>query len=374
MRSEFFKNAKRVIIKIGSSSLTQDGAFYVKRLHAIAEELAEIMKNADDLKVVLVSSGAIPMGMKQQGLKKRPVEMPKLQALAAIGQPLLLRHFSDTLERHKITAAQILLTWDDFSNRTRFGNTKKTLDELVGRKVVPIINENDTVAVQEIEFGDNDQLSSMTASMFDADLLILLSDSNGFYADYEAGEKTRVPMVDDLNASLFASVRDVKKNLSKGGMTSKLNAIEKALKAGIPCLLADGTRQNTLHDLFGGKDVGTLFLPKLKRMASKKHWIKYISKPEGTLVIDAGAEQAMISRGKSLLSKGITETKGQFEAGASIRIQSERGTILGKGIVNFSSTELEKIRGLRSEEWEKRLGKPCLDEVLHRDNFVAEDL
>jgi len=372
MRKEFFKNIKRFVIKIGTSVLAEGRILDTKVVASLARDVSAVVSGHTGLHPVLVSSGAIAAGMGYLGIKKRPSELPKLQALAAAGQPQLMGQYLRAFSKHGQALAQILLTWEDFSDRQRFNNTRRTLEDLVQKGIIPVINENDTVSTREIEFGDNDQLSSMVAALVNADLLVFLSDSDGFYTDYHAGPASRISMVDDLNASVFDAVRDVRRPLTRGGMTSKLEAIQKALCAGIPCVLADGRRKNVLRGLFEGRDTGTLFLPKLKRMNSKKHWIAYIAKAEGEVVIDEGAAQAVLKRGKSLLSKGIIEIRGHFEAGSSVIVKNVSGRVLGKGIVNFTSTELHKIMGLRSDEWGRVLGRPCLDEVLHRDNFVQE--
>ena len=373
MREQFFKKVRRVVIKIGSSVLAHNRKLDTRVIESLTEDLFQLQKAYPNIQWVLVSSGAIPAGLDHLGLKKRPSEMAQLQALAAVGQPILMQAFQESFKSHRRRLAQILLTWEDLSSRVRYKNTQKTIEALVRKQVVPIINENDTVSTNEIGVGDNDQLSQMVAALFNADALVLLSDSDGFYADFKAGASSRVSMVDDLHASMFDAVRDVPKSHTRGGMRSKLNAIEKALKAGIACVLADGRTPQILSRLFSGEDRGTIFLPKIMRMTSKKHWIAYISKSEGTLVVDPGAEEAILKRGKSLLSKGIMKSLGLFEAGSSVTLKNEKKKNLGKGIINFSSQDLEKIMGLRSDEWEKRLGRPCLDEVIHRDNFVPAD-
>ncbi len=318
-------------------------------------------------------SGAIGCGMKLLGLKKRPQEMERLQAVAAIGQRRLMQLYEDALGERGMPTAQILLTWDDLGVRRRYQNTLKTIQEVLRYGAIPIVNENDSVSTEEIRFGDNDELSSMVAILFDADLLILLSDANGFYADFKQGAASRISMIDDLSSSIFDHAHDEKGPLTRGGMKSKLKAIERSVEAGIPCILADGRTPGVLESLFEGGDLGTIFLPKItNRKSSKKHWISYVSKSEGTLVVDQGAEEALRVKGKSLLATGIVAIQGHFEAGSAIVVKSESGKALAKGIVNFSSTDLEKIRGLRSDLWAEKLGRPCLDEVMHRDNLVLE--
>ncbi|MFT5207452.1 MAG: glutamate 5-kinase [Candidatus Omnitrophota bacterium] len=373
MRIEFFKNTKRIVVKIGTAALTSNGRFCPTRIKAIVKDIVSMSEQNPHIQWLIVSSGAVSAGMQKMQKKRRPNDVAQLQALAAIGQPQVIQHFCKAFESSGKTSAQVLLTWEDLSNRSRFESTKRTVAALTAAKVFTIINENDTVSTQEIEFGDNDQLSSMVAAMFGADALIFLTDSNGFYADFNMGESTRLSMVDDLNHGIFKAIKDKPGEHTRGGMTSKLEAVKKALKAGIPCVLASGQKKKVLQALFNGEDTGTLFLPTLKRLSSKKHWIRYIAKSTGSISIDAGATNALLNRGKSLLSKGVIDIKGYFAAGASILIKDEDQHIVGRGIVNFTSIELETIRGLRSNEWSAALGKPCLDEILHRDNFVKEE-
>lgn len=370
MRERFFANTRRLVVKVGTSVLETAGDLSDSAVERLAHDLALVRAKNPKLEVILVSSGAIACGMKLLGVRKRPVEVRKLQALAAAGQPVLMQMYDRAFRAQGVKVAQILLTWDDLGSRKRFENTHRTIAEILAYGALPVLNENDTVATEEIQFGDNDQLSAMAAMMVEADLLIVLSDSNGFYADLAAGEASRVPVVDSLDASVFDAVRDSRKNFSKGGMTSKLKAVEKAVNSGIPCVIAGGKEDLVLSRLFRGEDIGTVFLPKIRKVSTKKRWIAYISKPEGSIVVDDGAETAILKRGKSLLAKGIVDLKGHFRAGDAVAVENRPGRVLGKGIINFSSSEVEKIKGLDSERWSAVLGHPCMDEVMHRDNFV----
>ncbi len=373
MRQEFFKNARRIVIKVGTSVLSEGGEISAARVRSLVAGLAHLKKRSAATQLILVSSGAIGAALAFLKLKKRPSKIEELQALAAIGQPRLMQLYMDAFRAERMVPAQVLLTWQDMSSRARFENTRRTLEQLVRQGAVPIVNENDTVSTQEIEFGDNDQLSSMVASLFNADLLILLTDAEGLYSDLKAGASSRLALVEDLNAEHFALVHDEKKAHTKGGMASKLSAVQKALKAGIPCVMASGSNPKVLERLFAGEDLGTLFLPRINRLSSKKHWIAYISKSEGTLVIDDGARRALTQGGKSLLATGLVKAAGHFEAGSAVVVRDAGGKTLGKGIVNFSSTDLAQIQGRRTGDWEKVLGRPCSDEVVHRDNFVPAD-
>ncbi len=372
MRKQFLDKARRIVIKVGTSVIADRRFFDEKLIAKLAKDLLAVLKPRENLQIIIVSSGAIGAGMRLLGLKKRPQDIAKLQAIAAVGQRRLMQLYDDAFKDARLHTAQMLLTWEDLGDRKRYQNTKRTLDELLKLGCLPIINENDTVATEEIQFGDNDQLSAMTAILFNADLLIMLQDSDGLYADFKAGKSSRISLVDDLSASILAAARDLKKTYSKGGMKSKLTAVQKAVDAGIPCLLANGRNGKVFTEIFEGQDLGTLFLPKIRGSSSKKHWIQHISRAEGTLVVDSGAQEAVMRKGKSLLSKGIIHVIGHFDEGSTVLLKSENGKCLGKGIINFSSSDLEKIRGMNSKEWSKALGRPCMDEVLHRDNFVKE--
>ena len=371
MTRQFLERAKRIVIKIGTSVVTDHQELDEGIIGRIARDVARIYSEHPGTSLALVTSGAIAAGMRILNLRSRPSSIEKLQAIAAVGQRSLMQIYDSAFSKQGILTSQILLTWDDLGHRKRYQNTQKTLKELLRYKALPIINENDTVATEEIQFGDNDQLSAMVAMLIEADLLIILSDANGLYADYKTGRSSRIPMVDDLDASILQTVWDSKKVFSKGGMTSKLASIKKVMGAGIPCLLADGKEQRVLSRLMEGEDIGTLFMPRIKKVPSRKHWIAYVSKSAGTLVIDEGAEEAILKRGKSLLSKGITKVLGHFKPGDAILVQNKTSKVLGRGIVNFSSGEIEKIRGLNSKEWSESLGHPCMNEVMHRDNFVT---
>jgi glutamate 5-kinase len=263
------------VIKVGTSVLSQGGVISSARVRALVAGLAYLKRRSPRTQIILVSSGAIGTALSFLKIKKRPTQMRELQALAAIGQPRLMQMYMESFGAEKLVPAQVLLTWQDLASQSRFENTRNTLEELVRRGVVPIVNENDTVSTQEIEFGDNDQLSSMLASLFNADLLVLLTDAEGLYADVKAGSKSRLPLVKNLNAGHFALVRDERKAHTKGGMASKLSAVQKALKAGIPSVMASGSQPRILERLFGGEDLGTLFLPTSGKTASGKRRITH---------------------------------------------------------------------------------------------------
>lgn len=372
MRTELFQKSKKIVIKIGTSTMLKDGRFDVASVRRIAGDIVQVSALYPDKKFVIVSSGAIGMGMRILAKKTRPTSLSELQALAALGQPELMKVFSTVFSKHKRYGCQVLLTWNDFSNRKNYLKTQKALEAMLSSRMIPVINENDTVATEEIEFGDNDQLSSLVALMFHADLHILLTDSNGLYSDYSQGDASRISIVPELSSKIHKWVYEAPGKHTKGGMGSKLSAIDKSLSGSIPCVLASGCRKGVLKKLFEGKDIGTVFTPKVKTMSSKKHWIANLNKCEGEITIDDGAANAMLNQGRSLLASGILAVHGHFQAGSTIMIKSSASVKIGKGVSNFNSTDIQKIRGSKTASWRALLGHPCPDEVIHRDNFVKE--
>ncbi len=315
---------------------------------------------------VLVSSGAIACGMAALGLTRRPTSLAHLQACAAIGQSELMHRYTLAFGAHKTLTAQVLLTQDDLSDQARYRNAKQTLLTLLHQQVVPIVNENDTVAVEEITFGDNDRLAALVACAVDAQLLVILSDVDGVLQDGKVLER-----VEGLNQLPHASVKASSRHTTKGGMASKLEAARIVGHSGIPMVIANGTKPSTLTDLLAGKPVGTLFVPPRTRLTSRKWWIAFaLRQPKGSLVIDAGAASAVVEQGKSLLASGVLEVKGRFDAGAFVVLVDQAGMELARGVSNFSSSELARIRGLKSAEAAKTLGQARAREVLHRDHLV----
>jgi glutamate 5-kinase len=355
-----------MVVKVGSKVLAdENGALRQTRLNALAEQIATCMEEGKR-RVVLVSSGAIACGMGRLGLKRRPTAIAQLQACAAVGQSELMHFYARAFARHGLTTAQILLTQDDFAHRQRFENAKQTLLSLLDRGVVPIVNENDTVAVEEITFGDNDRLAALVAGAIDAQLLVLLSDVDGLYKDGEIVER-----VENLGEDHFKAVSPHKAGQSKGGMLSKLMSVNMVGKQGIATVIASGHRTRVLPDILAGKPVGTLFLPSAKRMQSHKWWIAFaLRQAAGTLTIDAGAVQALLSRGKSLLASGITRVEGRFDQGACVTVADPSGVELARGLCEYSAADLRAICGKKSAEIDKLLGRAAAPAVIHRDRMV----
>ena len=359
------RGVERLVVKVGASVLTDAaGRLLPERIERLAEELAACVDAGRH--PVLVSSGAIACGMARLGLPRRPEALAQLQACAAVGQSELMHLYTQAFAQRRVLTAQVLLTQEDLANRMRFRNAKQTLLTLLHRRIVPVVNENDTVAVEEITFGDNDRLAALVAAAIDAHLLVILSDVDGFLQDGKLLE--RVESLDRLPAGVLGrSTRQV----TKGGMASKLEAARIAGHGGIPMVIANGVRPGVLGDVLAGHPVGTLFVPPRTRLASRKWWIAYaLRAPQGTVVVDAGAAEALAGQGRSLLASGVRQVRGRFDAGAFVALADESGTEFARGLCNFSSLDLQRIRGLRSAEAARTLGQGRVREVVHRDHLV----
>ena len=359
------RKVHRLVVKIGASVLTDaEGRLLPARLASFAGQVAACA--ASGRQVVVVSSGAIACGMAQLGLKRRPRELAQLQACAAIGQGELMRLYGEAFAQHDVVTAQVLLTQEDLADRRRHGNAKRTLLTLVGRRVIPIINENDTVAVAEITFGDNDRLAAVVASTVEAQLLVLLTDVEGLLHEGRLIER-----IDATNHIAHEPLGGAKRQTTTGGMGSKLVAARIAGHDGIPTVIANGLRPSILAELLEGKPVGTLCVPAGTRLSRRKWRIAFaLRQPKGEVVVDAGAAAALLERGKSLLASGILEVRGRFEAGDLIAVADASQRELARGVTNFSASELSRIRGLRSTEAAGVLGRNQAKEVIHRDHLV----
>ena len=363
-------DVKRVVLKIGTSVLL-DEENRISRVRA--EDFARQIKAVTDqsIQVICVSSGAQACGMETMGLKRKPREMARKQALASIGQVVLMRIYMDAFAQVGLTASQILLTHEDIRSRTRCINLLNTIDALLGMGVVPIINENDTLSFKEIMFGDNDNLSALIAQITSSDLLVLLSDVEGLY---EKDPKSHpgaamIRTVKKIDKEIEALARGTRSEKSVGGMTSKLEAAKKAGHYGIPTRLVKGDVRDVIPRLLSGEEIGTLFVAK-KRMTRKECWIAFAFKTRGTLSIDRGAEKALLNSGKSLLPSGIVHVEGDFARGECVDITDGNTRVIAKGIVNYSSSDISKIKGAKSIEIERKLGYKYTEEVIHRDNMV----
>lgn len=361
---EGLARARRVVIKIGSRLLAEDP---VGRPAAVAAEVADL--RARGVVCAVVSSGAIALGTAALGMTSRPRELPRLQAAAAVGQNRLMQAWERAFVAHQIPVAQILLTHDDVAARGRFLAARHAIAAVLELGAVPIINENDTVATEEIRFGDNDGLAALVTNLLGAEALIILTDVNGLHdADPRSGG-VRLPIVRDIDREALGAGASTS-GVGTGGMASKVQAARIAGRSGIPTVVAEGRRPDAVRAVLAGEDLGTLFLPSEERLASRKHWIAYALRPYGTLVVDAGARSALVDKQKSLLPSGIRQVTGRFDAGDAVSIVGEDGREVGRGLTSYSAEEIERIRGKRSADIEAILGYKNLDEVVHRDDLV----
>jgi glutamate 5-kinase len=369
-KTQILRHARRVVVKVGSSVLSTPEGIQQASVTRLVQDLATLRHNGKE--VILVTSGAVASGMSRLGLKTRPKTIPGKQAAAAVGQIALMALYERYFSQHDVRVAQILLTHDDFANRRRYLNAKHTMLTLLDAKVLPIVNENDTVAVEEIQFGDNDNLSALVAVLVEADLLVILSDVAGLYNKDPRihVDAQLVSLVEKLDNTVFAQAGGAGA-LGRGGMISKLQAAQKAAVSGIPTIVADGREKNTLTTVFDlTKETGTLFLPEADRLTSRKHWIAYTLKPAGELIVDAGACTAIRERGRSLLSPGVREVRGTFGEGECVTCFDDHGHAFARGLVNYSSDALARIKGTKTSQIEQILGYKVSDEVIHRDDLA----
>ncbi|NOY12908.1 MAG: glutamate 5-kinase [Deltaproteobacteria bacterium] len=370
MRNKLFSHVKRVVIKIGSGVISTDAGLDRDRLAAIAEDICGLLNKG--LEVILVSSGAVAAGKGQLGITGRPQTIPQKQAAAAIGQTRIIRGYKETFMAHDYNVAQVLLTRDDLSNRRRYLNARNTMSTLLEYGVTPIVNENDTVVVEEIRFGDNDNLSALVTGLVEADLLIILSDVDGLYDSnpFDNPQAELIPVVERVTAAIEAMGSSPTGTLGTGGMLTKLKAAKKAALSGVGTLVVNGRRTHVLQQVFAGEEIGTYFLPARSKLTAKKQWIAFSKKPRGKLLIDEGGQQAVIKRGKSLLPAGICGVDGGFERGDAVRLCDLDGKEFARGVVSYSLTETLKIMGKQCAEIEALLGYKYRDEVVDRDDLV----
>jgi len=363
---------KKLVIKVGTSTLTRGGG--PPDTAYIAELAAQVAaQQALGRSVVLVSSGAIRAGMDRLKLVGRPRSIPQKQAAAAIGQGLLMHTYAEAFAVHDIPVAQVLLTREDLRDRTRYLNACNTFEALLGHRVVPIVNENDTVAVDEIKFGDNDTLAALVASLIEADTLLLLSDVAGLYDrdPTQFPDSNLIPLVETIDRSVEQRAGAVQTLMGTGGMTTKIQAAKICANTGVRMFIADGRRPNVVAEALGGL-CGTQFLPKPTRLRSRQRWIAYGVVPKGTVTVNEGAKQRLIEEGKSLLPAGITHVTGHFKAGDLVRLSDDHGHVFAQGFVNYDHAELTKIMGSRTDDILLILGTKAGDEAIHRDNLVLD--
>jgi glutamate 5-kinase len=347
----------RVVMKVGSRSLMEEGRFAL-----LAAAIAG--QRAAGREVVLVSSGAIALGVDRLGLSGRPRQLPELQAAAAAGQAALMRCYEDAFGAHALAPAQVLLTHADLADRERWSNARQAIDALLELGAVPIVNENDTVAVEEIRFGDNDQLAAMVSTLVGADLLVLLTDVDGVLDE----DERVIPTVrgGDGLTHLF---REAKDEVGRGGIASKVRSARRATRRGVPAVIGNAGDEHFLRRLLAGEPVGTLFLPAGVRLPSRKHWIAYALAPKGSILVDEGAVRALKGEA-SLLAAGIVGVRGDFEPGDCVTLQAPSGEEIGRGLVRFATADVARLAGAHSDQVEERLGRRVNGVVMHRDDMV----
>lgn len=353
------RDCKRIVVKIGSRALCADGGRY----GLVAAQIATQVKAGR--RVVLVSSGAVAVGRERLGFAERPKKIARLQAAAAAGQSLLMRAYEDAFGALGILVAQVLLTHDAVSDRDRYLHARNAIDELLKLDVVPIINENDTVSIEELRFGDNDQLAAMVCTLVGADLLVLLSDVEGILDD----KNERISLVADVS-DIEHFIKPPEDDLGLGGMQSKVEAARRATLHGLPVVVGPADSADFLASLMNGDDVGTLLLPHGSPLPSRKHWIAYTLKPRGSIVIDDGACKALKERNSSLLPAGVVSVKGTFGVGDAVSIVSGRGDEVARGLARYSAAEVGQLAGGQSRQIAERIGNHAGDEIVHRDDLV----
>ncbi|WP_428265225.1 glutamate 5-kinase [Haliangium sp.] len=362
-RRQALDGARRVVVKVGSRLLAESPA---ARPAVLADDMARL-RGEHGTEFIVVSSGAVALGNRALGVTRRPSELPALQAAAAIGQSKLLQHWEHAFAAHGLIIGQLLLTHDDIAERKRFLNARHTLQALLSLGAVPVINENDSVAVEEIKYGDNDLLAALVCNLVSADLLIVLTDVDGLHGD----DHRRIPVIRDIDREAVPVATGSRGDgVGSGGMASKVQAAKAAARTGAATIVAPGRRPQVLAEALSGRDVGTLFLPEAARMSSRKHWIAYASKPAGRVVVDHGAHQALVERKRSLLPAGVIAVEGEFELGDVVLVATAAGKVFARGLAGYRAEDLRRIQGLHSADIAPTLGYKYLDAVMHRDDLV----
>ncbi|NQT85686.1 glutamate 5-kinase [bacterium] len=365
-RAAIIGEPRRVLVKIGSAVLsTPDGALDRRRVRRLSEQFCALADRG--VQPIVVSSGAILAGMGELGLDTRPTTMPALQAVAAVGQCRLMHAYNESFRRHGRHVGQLLLSREDMEVRSRYLNVRNTLRSLLDQGCVPVINENDTVTVEEIRYGDNDFLTAHLSALALADLVVMLSTVDGLLGS----DDTVLPVVEDIDESVLEMDTGGRSGPGTGGMGSKLRAASVITRAGVPVVVANGRRRDVLLRVLAGEDIGTLFLPAARKMASRKRWLAFTARPKGKLIVDAGAQRALVAQGKSLLASGIRSVTGTFKKGDVVELAVDDGEAFAQGLANYPSHEVERICGRHTRDIKTILGYKDYDEVVHRDNLVV---
>lgn len=371
---EALETARRVVVKIGSRVLVQrTGRPDLRVIKGLVKDIARLRKEGRE--VVVVSSGAIGSGMEALRMKSRPTTLPELQMAAAVGQTRLMALYDKLFSAEKCRVGQVLLTHDDLRDRTRHLNARNTMMALLRNGIVPVVNENDVVAVDEIKFGDNDRLAALVALLIEADLLVLLTTVDGFQAPGKGGRMRRVALLDGVTEQTLSHAKGKGSEISTGGMASKLQAASMVAKVSAPVVIANGRTAGMLRTILKGGDVGTLIPAEQKGpqalLAGRKRWIAFFHRAQGALIVDDGARDAIEKKGRSLLPIGIRDVEGHFRGGEVVNVRTAGGVLFACGVVDYTSDQIRRIKGHRSDEIAEILGSKDYDEVIHRDNMVV---
>ncbi len=371
-RIKTLKEAKRIVVKIGSAVLTTAEGINLGLICRLADQLATLHERGVD--IVLVSSGAVAAGRNSIPSEAKLDDLPARQAASAIGQSRLMHEYDETFRRFGLVTSQVLLTRDDLKLRDRFLNARNTHSRLLEWRVIPIINENDTVAVQELEFGDNDTLASLILNVVEADLFVNLTSADGVFDKNPDKNPDAKPLayIENVHNLDLDAMCDGKTAVGSGGMFSKMRAANRAAQLGVPTLILSGKDRMIIERVFNGEECGTWIVPDEKSVSRRKYWLAYHCDPAGDLVIDAGAEKALLAGGKSLLPAGISEVKGDFKAGELVRVIGQNGKSLAVGLASYSAEDIQKIKGCKSCEIESILDKCPYPEAIHRDNLLLD--
>lgn len=363
--------ARRIVVKVGTSTLTHpNGKLNFSRIEGLVRELADAVNAGKQ--ILLVSSGAVGAGMDRLGWKEKPKTIPEKQAAAAVGQGILMHTYEKLFAEYGQVVAQVLLTREDSVNRRRYANSRNTLLTLLNIGVIPIINENDAVSIDELKIGDNDTLSANVAAIVDADVLIILSDVDGVYsANPQTDPQARLlPEISEVTPEVEAMCGGAGTMRGTGGMLTKMAAARMAMNSGIVMVIASGGRDGAVQSILAGKPIGTLFPPRQNRLQFRKRWLAFGARIKGRLKVDKGCAQALLSNGSSLLAAGVKEVEGNFEQGSTVSILNPEGWEIARGLVNYSTDDVRKIMGAHTHEIAEILGHKPYDEVVHRDNLV----
>lgn len=371
-RRQLLKKAKRIVVKVGSALLTNtEGVLNTRFIGKLAREICALQQKGHE--VILVSSGAIAAGLKALENPKAPKTIPAKQAMAAIGQPRLMQAYNQAFQKQGVHVAQILLTSEDINDRERYAHARNALLELLKMKVVPVFNENDTVAVNEIKFGDNDSLSAHITNLAEADALILLSDVEGLYTGNPRKDKsaTLLHQVEKVDGAIKKMAVGKGSSIGTGGMATKIMAAEQVNAMGEEMIIAHGMKKDVLLRILNGEEIGTIFYPQGDKLVAKKHWIAFVLKPKGKLYLDEGAGCALKERGKSLLPSGVVKSEGKFKIGDCVELIDHRGKVFARGLMKYEAKAVEVLYGIKSTAIESVLGYKNSDELIHRDDLVV---